>query len=139
MLDASAALAWAFPDEGSELARTTLGAIGSGACVVPAHWILEVTNGLLLAERRGRLRMNEHAEILERIEFLPIRVDAETYTRGWQDIPALAARLSLTTYDAAYVELALRLDAPLATLDQALVRAAREVGAVVLTGGSASR
>lgn len=125
-------LAWAFPDEGNDLARTTLGAIGDGTCIVPAHWILEVTNGLLLAERRGRLRVNEHAEILERIEYLPIRIDPETCTRGWRDIPALAARLRLTTYDAAYLELALRMDAPLATLDQTLARAAREAGVPVL-------
>lgn len=114
------------------MATATLGAIETGACIVPAHWILEVTNGLLLAERRGRLRVNEGAEILEKIEYLPIRVDPETSARGWQEIPELAARLRLTTYDAAYVELALRIDAPLATLDQSLARAAREAGASVL-------
>lgn len=75
--------------------------------------------------------MNEHAEILERIEYLPIRVDPETCIRGWADIPALAARMRLTTYDAAYLELALRVGAPLATLDQALARAAREAGVAV--------
>lgn len=132
MLDASAALAWAFPDEGNELAHLTLNSAESLDCVVPSHWVLEVTNGLLLAERRGRLRVGEHAEILARVECLPIRVDPETHIRGWQDIPALASGLRLTTYDAAYLELALRLDAPLATLDQTLARAAREAGAQVV-------
>ena len=76
--------------------------------------------------RRGRLRTGQRQEILERIQSLPIRVDDETSLRGWQAIPALAERFRLTTYDAAYLELALRMDAPLATLDQDLARAARE-------------
>ena len=63
-----------------------------------------------------------------RIQSLPIRVDDETSLRGWEAIPALAERFRLTTYDAAYLELALRFDVPLATLDQDLARAAREAG-----------
>ncbi|MGH8129305.1 MAG: type II toxin-antitoxin system VapC family toxin, partial [Steroidobacteraceae bacterium] len=56
---------------------------------------------------------------------LPIRVDDETFLRGWHAIPALAQRFQLTCYDAAYLELAIRRELPLATLDEALARAAR--------------
>ncbi|MGH8596834.1 MAG: type II toxin-antitoxin system VapC family toxin, partial [Gammaproteobacteria bacterium] len=92
---------------------------------VPAHWILEITNTLVISERRGKLQPRQRQEILEAIKLLPIKADDETWLRGWDVIPALADRFGLTTYDAAYLELAMRLQAPLATLDQDLVRAAR--------------
>ena len=102
--------------------------IEGGAAIVPAHWVLEVTNGLLLASRRKRLQPLEHLEILARIGVLPIRVDPETVSRGWFDTLALAEEFGLTTYDAAYLELALRLQAPLVTLDATLAEAANKAG-----------
>ncbi len=127
VLDASAVIAWAYEDEVG-LPDAVMERVGSDSVVVPTHWILEVTNTLLVGERRGRLKAGQRQEILARIQILPIRVDTETSFHGWQRIPELAMRFGLTTYDAAYLELALRLDAPLATLDQDLARAAREAG-----------
>jgi predicted nucleic acid-binding protein len=127
VLDASAVLAWALGNE-DELPAVLLERLASETVTVPANWILEVGNGLQMALRRGRLKPGEPIDVLERIRLLPIRVDPETTVRGWQDIPKLAARFGLTTYDSAYLELALRLDAPLATLDRELSRAAREAG-----------
>ena len=118
-----------FDDERERLSEALLDRIAACDAVVPAHWILEVTNGLLLAARRGRLRRpDEDIEILERLGALTIRVDPATATHGWRESPFLARRLGLTTYDAAYLELAIRLDAPLATLDTELARAARLAG-----------
>lgn len=127
VLDASVVIAWAYEDAEGRL-DALIRHVAANFASVPAHWILEITNTLLNSERRGRLRTGQRQEILERIQSLPIRVDDETSLRGWQAIPALAERFRLTTYDAAYLELALRLDAPLATLDQDLARAAREAG-----------
>jgi len=62
VLDASAALAWIFDDEREDLPLLLMDAIDRGHAVVPAHWILEVTNGLLLAQRRGRLRPDEQPD-----------------------------------------------------------------------------
>jgi len=107
--------------------------IAASGALVPAHWILEVTNGLLLAARRGRLRPDEDIEIMQRLATLPTRVDPETTERGWRETPFLARRLGLTTYDAAYLELALRFQAPLATLDTKLAQAARVIGVSLLT------
>jgi len=127
VLDASAALAWALGDErrsSVEMAER----LTEEPVIVPTHWILEVTNGLRVSVLRGRLQPDEPLEVLARIRNFLIRVDPETPMRGWQETPVLAARFGLTTYDAAYLELALRMDAPLATLDQDLARAAREAG-----------
>jgi predicted nucleic acid-binding protein len=126
VLDSSAAMAWLLDDEQASV--QSLEAMRTERVAVPAHWILEVTNGLRMAVRRRRLEPGDRGPILKRLSILPIRVDSETATRGWSDIPAIADEYGLTTYDAAYLELALRLGVPLATLDQDLARAARAAG-----------
>jgi predicted nucleic acid-binding protein len=124
VLDASSVLAWAFADETGN-PDAVVDYVEANGAQVPAHWILEVTNTLLVGERRNRLKSGQKHQFLVELAALPIRVDLETPNRGWDVIPALAERYRLTSYDAAYLELALRLDAPLATLDQNLARAAR--------------
>lgn len=124
VLDASAVIAWAYGDEGDRL-DALIREVAATVAVVPGHWILEVVDALLFSERHRRLNAGQRDEILARIRELPIRVDDETSLRGWLDVPELAARHGLTAHDAAYLELALRLEAPLATLDQDLARAAR--------------
>lgn len=123
VVDSSAALSWVLKDEqGSGLAM--LERMAEEPAIVPVHWILEVTNALRKAVQRERIRSQERDEIVEQLKLVSITVDSETTVRGWYEIPALADRFSLTTYDAAYLELALRLDLPLATMDKNLARAA---------------
>lgn len=131
VVDSSAALSWALRDEqGSGLAL--LETMVEEPAIVPVHWILEVTNALRMAVQRVRLQPDERHAIVERLENLSITVDAETVSRGWREIPLLADRFALTTYDAAYLELAIRLDLSLATMDKALARAARAAGVPLL-------
>ncbi len=128
VLDSSVTLAWALDDEhglGPELlAQLTTAEVAT----VPAHWILEVTNGLRMAVKRRRLVSDDAPRVLARIRNQPIQFDSETSVRGWREIPELADTYGLTTYVAAYLELAIRLGAPLATLDQDLARAAHKAG-----------
>jgi predicted nucleic acid-binding protein len=132
VVDSSAALSWALRDEqGSGLAL--LEAMADEPAIVPVHWILEVTNALRMAVQRARLQPDERHAIVERLQNLSITVDGETVPRCWREIPLLADRFALTTYDAAYLELAIRLDLPLATMDKALARAARAAGVPLLT------
>jgi predicted nucleic acid-binding protein len=133
VLDSSVILAWVLDDEdhlGPDLLRrlTT-----TEVAKVPCHWILEVTNGLQMAVKRRRLAADDPPKLLARIVKKPIQVDAQTPIRGWSEIPALAQAHGLTTYDAAYLELAMRIDAPLATLDQDLARAARQAGVTLFS------
>lgn len=126
VLDSSATLAWILGDELPAIA--SLEALVHERVTVPSHWILEVANGLRMAVRRRRLNPGDRAPVLDRLAILPIKTDPETTARGWKDTPALADKYDLTVYDAAYLELALRMDVPLATLDQDLARAARKAG-----------
>ena len=131
MLDASASLTLVFGEENPPYAASLREALRRADVYVPQHWPLEVTNGLLLACRRSRMSVGDTATARNLLLQWPITVDGATGTQVWGATCALAERHRLTTYDAAYLELALRLDATLATVDDALADAARELGANV--------
>jgi predicted nucleic acid-binding protein len=130
ILDASIVGGWCFPDEANPLADAAFASVGADAGIVPALWWFEVRNILLMGERHGRIDPAGTAEFLADLDELPIRTDRE---HASATVLALARVHRLTFYDAAYLELARRLSAPLATLDRALARAAR-AAAVPLLG-----
>jgi predicted nucleic acid-binding protein len=132
VLDCSTAVAWCFQDEGSEYADRILDRLNHSSAIVPAIWALEVANVLLVAQRRKRIDFAESQLFLSRLQTLPIRIDEETSVRAWADIFPLASRLTLSSYDAAYVELAIRHDIPLATLDNHLRKCAMKARVEVL-------
>jgi len=129
VLDASVALAWCLDDETSVYADSVLSTLDVEDAVVPHHWALEVANGLLAAERRGRLRADETPALVTLLLSLPIVPEPLARERDLTETLKTAREHGLTTYDAAYLELARRIGAPIATLDGALAAAARRVGA----------
>ena len=122
VLDSSIVGCWCFPDEASPVADAAMSAVAADEAVVPAVWWFEVRNLLLTGERVGRMNPIGPAGFLGDLESLSIRIDR---TPASHVVLALARAHRLTIYDAAYLELALRADVPLATLDQQLARAAR--------------
>ncbi len=130
VLDGSAALATLLPEENiSAKAKIIKRAIEeSDDLAVPAHWFAEVTNGLIVAERRQRITEAEATELLEMVSEFGVIVDEETIDRVPRDVAALARLHKLTVYDAAYLELAMRRGAALVTLDAELRRAAVKSG-----------
>lgn len=131
VLDASVALAWCFRDEGGDYPARVLDALRGGEAVVASHWTLEVSNGLLVAERRGRIGSQEGARVVRLLLALPIVVDPVERSRALTATYRLARTRSLSSYDAAYLELAGRLGVPLATLDEDLREAAAAEGVEV--------
>ena len=132
VLDASVALAWCFEDETSAAADVVADRLMSEPAIVPAIWPLEVANAVVAAERRGRLTERDAAEILELLTVLPIEIEATSTRQALGAIAAVAREHGLSAYDAAYLELAARLQAPLATLDMRLRAAARSAGIELL-------
>ena len=129
VLDASVAVAWCFDDEATPLTEGILDLVSAGAEVVtPAIWPLEVANALLVAERRRRISVAQVTALLRRIAALRISVEAIECERAFDQVLSLARQGQLTEYDAAYLELALRRSLPLASLDDKLRQAARELG-----------
>lgn len=132
VIDSSVTLSWCFHDERTDAATSLLHRVGETGAVVPGLWRLEVVNGLQMAVRRERIDAAYRDATLADLRSLPIEVDPETDRMAWSGILQLADRFRLTSYDAAYLELAQRRALPLASLDKALQAAAREAGVTVI-------
>lgn len=133
VLDASIAIAWCFEDEKTAVTEAVLDLLVGGAeAVVPSIWPLEVANALLSAERRKRITVAQAAAFLGRISGFPILVISTSPEFIFDQILTRARTERLTTYDASYLDLALREAVPLATLDQDLKRAAIGLGITVM-------
>jgi predicted nucleic acid-binding protein len=132
VIDNSVVLAWCFDDERTPALMAVLDKVEAAGAVAPQLWPLEASNALLVAERRGRIGADDRTSLLRFLADLPIAIDSETAARAWVSTAALAQRHDLTAYDAAYLELALRLGLPLATRDRALIAAATRLGLEVL-------
>src|SRR5437867_389025 len=131
VLDASILHDWAF--EGRHpTAERVRERLRTDSAVVPSLWWFEVRNGLVMAERRARATENQTARFLRQVSRLAITLDNSPNETS---VLALARRHRLTVYDAAYLELALREDLPLATLDAALARAARAEAVPLIGNG----
>ncbi len=130
VVDASVAGAWVLPDETSLRADAILDRIGrdDDPMAVPALWIYEVSNLLVSAERRKRIDEGQRREALRLINGLPHRVHDHSTPLSRERLLLFATRFKISAYDAAYLELADRLQAPLCTLDERLAAAARELG-----------
>lgn len=133
VLDASVALAWCFEDEATPFADGLLARLEVEEATAPAIWPLEVANGIQSAERRGRIDERELPALAQLLLALPIRIEEIPLDAALKDVLPLARTLGLSAYDAAYVELAIRRAVPLATIDDALARAATAAGAELLT------
>ena len=128
VLDCSAVIPWCFEDEVDEASERLLSSLGSWDAMVPALWPLEVANVLSGAERRGRISSADSYRFMQLVRHLPIVVDPETASRATRETLEIARSQRLTSYDASYLELAMRMRAPLATRDGALKDAAVRVG-----------
>jgi predicted nucleic acid-binding protein len=132
VLDASIALAWRFEDEKTPVTEALFDRVIATGAVAPVIWALEVANALRVSERRGRVSAEFVDASLRDFLDLSIEIDPETPAQAWTATLALARAHNLTLYDAAYLELALRRDLPLATLDARLRAAAQSLGRPVL-------
>ena len=133
VLDCSVTLAWVFPDEATEATDRLLGALTDGRAFVPALWPMEVASVLLVATRRGRIAETDWSRIRRNLDALPIRIDPVSTSRIWDAVLEVAHAHRLSVYDAMYLELAIRMGLPLATLDGALATAGRAEGLEVPT------
>ena len=130
VIDSSIAAAWCFPDEQTPYTKAVLQAVAAPAvAVAPRLWAYEIRNSVLMGVRRSRISRTHAEDFLDTLKSLPIRL---TDPLSYDDVFALADRHGLTVYDAAYLDayldLAVREGLPLASLDGALIRAARQSG-----------
>jgi predicted nucleic acid-binding protein len=128
VLDGSTALAWCFTDENSAYADAVARKLPRLGALVPTIWHLEVANAMVVGERRGRCDRGDTLKWTAFLSALSISVEEHSGSRVFNEVVDLARGQNLSTYDAAYLELALRRGLPLATLDDPLKEAALAAG-----------
>jgi predicted nucleic acid-binding protein len=136
VLDASVTLSWLFRDETSAYTTAVLDRLGQEQVYVPGVWALEVANGLLIGERRGRLAAHDVTEAIRLVLELPLTMIDCPRSVALTSVHAVARSHGLSSYDAAYLHLAGERGVSLATQDSQLVAAANSVGVPVLAPGA---
>ena len=126
VIDKSVVCGWFLANQSTDYTEAIARRLLDDGAIAPGLWSLELANVLRIACKRGAMIASQAREVAEQIAALPIAVDAQPPTA--QAILALALRYDLSSYDAAYLELALRLQLPIATQDTALAEAAMAAG-----------
>jgi predicted nucleic acid-binding protein len=133
VVDASVALAWCFTDESTEWTQGLLERLRAGGRIIaPSHWALEVANALCTAVRRKRIKPDQPQLLWDQLASLPIEIQSPLDSIQMKVVLVLSEKFGLTAYDAAHLELALRGQLPLATLDEDLRKAAEAEGLPLL-------
>ena len=132
VIDSSVALAWVLSDEDGRRLEKVLDVPDPPVLLAPAVWRLEVANGLLQALRRRRITESESAHAIDLVRSLDAEIDMGRGQRSFEEAFHLARDCGLTSYDAAYLDLAMVEGAPLCTLDSALSKVARDVGVALV-------
>lgn len=132
VVDASVILAWSLEDESSEAAESAVERLLAEGGLAPAHWPLEIANGLRSAERRGWIDEPSIRRLAARLAGLPVDIAPVELSTALGVIEA-ARRHDLSVYDAAYLDLADVRGLPLATVDDRLARACRAAGVPLIS------
>jgi len=132
VVDNSVVMSWCFKDETNNYADTVLNMLTEATAVVPSIWPLEVVNVLIVAERQKRLGESDSIRFITLLSQLPIIVEHERPEMMMKELLALARANNLSSYDASYLDLAMRKGFPLATLNKKLIEAARRIDVPIL-------
>ena len=132
VIDNSIVMTWCFIDEVNQYADAVLEKLAEAEAVVPTIWPLEVVHVLLVAERRKSLREIDSVRFISLLSQLPIHVEQAWPERSMNELLALGRVNDLSSYDASYLDLAVRHGLPIATLDQKLAEAAKRMGVPIL-------
>jgi predicted nucleic acid-binding protein len=132
VLDSSVAVSWCFDNEINDQTDILLDKLVEYGGYVPLLWYWEVANVLNTAVKKGRIKSADVPVRLRILTGLPVESDDQGVERTMGETLLLAQAERLSVYDAAYLELSLRLGLPLATLDAELRQAAQRRGVEVL-------
>jgi len=132
VVDCSVAMTWLFNDEATPQTAELLGRLATESALVPTWWFVEVANVLAIAERKSRIAAAQSIAFISDLDKLDIQSDDDGPGRAFAHLLPLCREHQLTSYDAVYLDLALRRGLPLATLDQQLRKAAKKMGVKLL-------
>jgi predicted nucleic acid-binding protein len=127
VLDNSVVTGWYLPDQATAYTQAMATRLETDRAIVPALWQLEFANVLKTACTRGTLSLDAARQIVDTVALLPIEIDSGV-APGPRQLLELAMRYSLSSYDAAYLELAMRHGLPIASQDRSLREASLQAG-----------
>jgi predicted nucleic acid-binding protein len=133
VIDNSVVMSWCFKDQANPYADSILAKLTEAVAYVPSVWSLEVVNVLLAAERKKCISEADSVHFISLLSQLPIVVEYESPEKAMKDLLGLARTQSLSSYNASYLDLAMRKGLPLATLDEKLRNAAKSTKVALLT------
>ncbi|HET6568308.1 MAG TPA: type II toxin-antitoxin system VapC family toxin [Rhodothermales bacterium] len=134
VLDGSMTMAWCFSDEATSETEAARQVLRNDTALAPSIWLLETTNVLLVALRRGRISEADAQQSISLLHALPVRIVQFSARQTFDEILSLARTSQLSACDAAYLYLAVARNLPLATLDAALATAAKALGVPLVHG-----
>jgi predicted nucleic acid-binding protein len=132
VVDCSIAMAWLFHDEATPKTAALLNRLATETALVPAWWFIEITNVLAMAEGKGRITATQSEAFIADLGKLGIERDDEAPDRAFTHLLTLCRTHQLTSYDAVYLDLAVRRNLPLASLHDDLRKTANKVGVRLL-------
>ena len=127
VLDNSVVTGWYLPDQATAYTQAMATRLEADRAIVPALWQLEFANVLKTACTRGTLSLDAARQIVDTVAMLPIEIDSGA-APGPRQLLELAMRYSLSSYGAAYLELAMRNGLPIASQDRSLREASLQAG-----------
>lgn len=130
VLDNSVITGWYIEDQATDYTEAIAAKLETDRAIVPALWQLEFANVLKTACSRGKLDIEAARQIVDTICALPIEIDQDTPAP--RQLFELAMRYNLSSYDAAYLELAMRHGLPIASQDSKLRDASNTAGVTVI-------
>ena len=128
VVDASVTMSWCFEDGATSYTESVLERLRGSSAVAPAIWPLEVANILLLGERRGRIPRAKTESFVRVLQELRVSAEDKPTATVFGAVLQIGREYGLTSYDASYLELAMRRGLSLATLDHHLADAATRAG-----------
>ena len=129
VLDNSVSMRWLLASEkpsDQRYSESVLDSMRDTDALTPNLWHLEAVSVLIGAEKRGEVSLGEIERFISQLENLPIHVDSLTAHQAFSRTLALSRAYNISSYDASYLELAMREGLPLASLDKKLVKAAKK-------------
>jgi len=131
VLDCSVTMAWLFEDQADRYTEAILKAMADAAALVPILWSYEVSNVLMVGERKKLVSMSQSTRFLELLHNLNISFQPIHDVKQEENLLSKGRSFGLSSYDAAYLALAMSRGLPLATRDKALLQACEKSGVKV--------
>lgn len=132
IIDNSVVMSWCFKDQANAYGDSILERLIESAAYVPSVWPLEVVNVLLSAERKKYISQADSVRFICLLSELPIYLENESPDKSMKELLGLARAHDLSSYDASYLDLAMKKGLPLATLDEKLRKAAVHTSVLIL-------